>query len=91
MQSCADADEEFHEDGILVEEMPVHGRAADADGRAEVFESHTHESSLGDQPGGGVQELTTTVGLHLIASRRSCYLLRGHSLDLSRLCSGQLS
>jgi len=85
VQARADADEKFHEDGVLVRKVPVHGRAADTDGRAEVFESHTHESAFGDQPCGGVQELTSTVGLHLIASRRSCYLLRGHSLDLSSL------
>ncbi|MFB9074861.1 hypothetical protein ACFFX0_28200 [Citricoccus parietis] len=43
--------------------MPVHRRAADTAGRAQVLQSDRGEALVGEQPGGGLQQGLPAIGL----------------------------
>ena len=69
-QSGADPDEQLDQQRLLVGEVPVDRRAADAGGRTDVLESHRQEAPLGDQLFGGGEQLRATVGFLPVAGVR---------------------
>lgn len=56
-QPAADPDEKFGEHRVLAREMPVQPRPADTDGRPYLVHSHAVETTLGEEPGGLVEDL----------------------------------
>jgi hypothetical protein len=67
-QPGADADQQFDEQRLLVREVPVDGRAADARGGSDVLQPHREISTLGDEALGGRDQLRPAVGLEPAAA-----------------------
>jgi hypothetical protein len=67
-QAGADADQQFDEQRLLVREVPVDGRPADARGRPDVLQPHREISALCDEALGGREQLRPAVGLEPAAA-----------------------
>jgi hypothetical protein len=63
-QPLADADERLGEDVVLAGEVLVEGRARDAARAADVVHRDAVEPALGEQGGGGVEDLLAPGGGH---------------------------